>query len=128
VRRLLWLQRQTRELKKEFAPPPSPPDSAEALKADLWSSWLLIILFHSHGWKHSSDGPEEILRLLGIPEVVKWNWNVPAVKDAVDKLCHESIRTLQDLVERRGGKWPDDETKLFFNYELQSLYSESPRN
>ena len=74
MRRLLELQRQIRELKKEFAPPPSPPDFAQALRADLWSAWILIILFHSHGWNQSSDGLEEIVRLLGIPEFVEWNW------------------------------------------------------
>ena len=31
MRRLLELQRQIRELKKEFAPPPSPPDSVHGV-------------------------------------------------------------------------------------------------
>jgi len=96
---------------KEFAPPPSPPDSAQALLADLWSAWILIIQFHCHGWKQSSYELEEIVRLLGIPEFFEWNWNIPGVKDAICKLCYERIQMkLRDLVERRGGKWQDDGT------------------
>jgi hypothetical protein len=127
MRRLLELRRQIRELKKKFAPPPSPADSSQALIADLLSTWILIVLFHSHGWQHSSDGLAEIVRLLGIHESVEWNWNVPGVKDAVCELCYERIlMKLSALVEGRGGKRPDHETMDFFNDEIVSLYSEIP--
>jgi hypothetical protein len=127
VRRLLELQRQIRELKKEFAPPPSPPDSAQALRADLWSTWILIILFHSHSWNRLSDGLEEIFRLLGIAEVVNCDLNIPGVNATLNKLLCKCILTnLRDLVERRGGKWPNDEVKLFFNDDMELLYSEIP--
>jgi hypothetical protein len=127
MRRLQELQRRTLELKKEFAPMPAPPDSSRALIADLWSAWILIALFHSHGWQHSSDGLEEIVRLLGIPEFVEWNWNVSGVKDAVYKLCSERMMMkLWPLVEARGGKRPDHEVVGLFNDETASLYSEIP--
>jgi hypothetical protein len=104
VRRLLELQRQIREFQKEFAPPPLPPDSAQALISDLWSTWILIVLYHSHGWQHS-DGPEEIVRLLGIPESIEWNWNVPGIKDAFCKLCYErKLMKSWILVEGRVAK------------------------
>jgi hypothetical protein len=124
--RLLELQRQVRELKEEFAPPPSPPDSAHALIADLWSAWILIVL-HSHGWRNSSDGLEEIVRLLGIPEIIEWNVNLPGVEDALCKLCRERILLkLRTIVDGRGGKWPDDETIVFINDDLESLCSDIP--
>jgi hypothetical protein len=127
VKRLLQLQREIRELNKKFAPPPSPPDCARALIADLWSAVTLIVLFHGHGWNNSSDGLEEIVRLLGIPEFVEWNWNTPGVEDAVCKLYFENIGTkLRALVEERGGQWMDDGTMGFFTDELKSLYSEIP--
>ena len=127
MRRLLELQRRTLQLKKKLAPPPAPPGSSRALIADLWSTLILIVLFHSHGWQHSSDGLEEIVRLLGIPEFVEWNWNLPGIKDEVYKLCLEKIvMKLSALVEARGGKRPDHETVGFFNDEIASLYSEIP--
>jgi hypothetical protein len=127
VKRLLELQRQIRELKKQYAPPPSPPDSAQALIGDVWATWILIVLYHSHGWKNSGDGLEEIVRLLGIPEFVEWNLNVPGVEDAVYELCYERIlMKLRALVEGRGGKWPNDKSIDFFNDEFASLYFEIP--
>jgi hypothetical protein len=127
VRRLLALQRRTLELKREFAPPASRADSAQALIADYWSTWILIVVFYSHGWKYSSDGLEEIVRLLGIPEFVEWNWNVPGVKDAVCKLFYERmLLKLSALVEGRSGKRLDHEKIGFFNDKIASLYSAIP--
>ena len=127
MKRLLELQRQIRELNQKFAPPPSPPDSARALIADWWSAVTLIVLFHGDGWNNSSDGLEGIVRLLGIPEVVEWNWSLPGVEGAVCKLFYENtLMKLRALVEGRGGKWPDDKSIGFFNDELKALYTEIP--
>ena len=93
----------------------------------MWSAVTLIVLVNSHDWDNSSDGFAEILRLLGIPYILKWNFGFPGVDDAVCKLCHERIlMKLRALVEGRGGKWPDDEKVHFFNVELETLYSEIP--
>lgn len=127
MRRLLELQRRVRELKQEFAPSPSPPDFAQALIGDLWSAWILTVLSNSHAWKRSCDGPEEIVRLLGIPQFFEGDWNAPGVKDCACKLfCEHIQRKLRAIVKSRGANWPDDKPIDFFNDEVVSLYSEIP--
>jgi hypothetical protein len=126
VRRLLALERRTLELIKQFPPPPSAlPDTADKLVEDSFWALSLIVLYHHEGSSDANDILEEVLRSVGMPEILKWNFNLPGVADAFSKEFHEKTMTaLRALVEKRGGKRPNDETPL--TVELEPLYSEIP--
>jgi hypothetical protein len=115
LRRLRELERQIRELKKEFAPPPSPPpDSTAALAGDLLWARLIIVLFHNRGWTGANDRLQEIVSVIGMPEFLESNWNTPGVAEAIYNQFQEKTKiALGALIARRGGT-------------LESLYTEVP--
>ena len=127
-RHLLRLERATRELREKFPPPPTaPPDTVERLVEDFGWALNLIVLYHHEGWSDTNDRLEEVLRSVGMPEILKWNFNLPGVADAFSKEFHEkTMIALRALVEKRKGKRHNDETNTPLTVELEPLYSEIP--
>jgi hypothetical protein len=128
VRRLLALERQTLELIKKFPPPPSVlPDTVERLVGDLGLAVSLIVLHHEERLSDTSDRLQEVLKSIGLPEMLKTDFNAPGVADAFVKDFHErTLTALRALVETRGAKRSNDPSNASFTVELGPLYSKIP--
>jgi hypothetical protein len=123
VRRLLALERRTLELVKEFPPPPSSlPDNVDRFVQDLRLAAGLIVLYHHEGFSETNDRLQEVLKSVGLPEILTSNFNVQGVADAFYKeLDQRTTTALRALVEARGGKRPNDQSNA-----LLTLYHEVP--
>ena len=73
------------------------------------------------------DGRRQAFRIVGEDEADPRNGSISYVSPVARALIGKAAGDIVWVgVERRGGKWPDDGTQLFFNDEIESLYSEIP--
>ena len=80
------------------------------------------MLYHHEGFSETNDRLQEVLKSVGLPEILKSNFNVQGVADAFYKELDERTTTvLRALVETRGGKRPSDQSNA-----LLTLYYEIP--